>query len=99
MRSHASSVMSVNDSNSSKPALVTMISIGPSSPRTFAIASSTAARSVTSTGRPERAPAPARELLGRPPGGVAVEIEQRDPVPGRGEALAPRRAPCPMRRR
>ena len=34
MRSHASSVMSVNGLNSSMPALVTMISIGPSSPRT-----------------------------------------------------------------
>ena len=42
IRDHASGVMSVNDSNSSKPALVTMISIGPSSARTFAIAASTA---------------------------------------------------------
>src|SRR5437016_2581818 len=49
MRSHASTVMSVNSRNSSRPALVTTIATGPSSVRAFAIALSTAARSVTST--------------------------------------------------
>ena len=66
MRSHASSVMSVNVWNSSKPALVTMISIGPSSARTFAIAASTAARSVTSTGDADRARARRLQRRRRP---------------------------------
>ena len=59
-----------------------MISIGPSSLRTFAIASSTAARSVTSTGSGERVGARlARRSSAARGRGVAVEVEQRDPVP------------------
>ena len=50
IRSQVSAVMSVKDRNSSRPALVTRISTGPRSLRTFASASSTPARSVTSTG-------------------------------------------------
>ena len=94
--SHASSVMSVNDSNSSMPALVTMISIGPSSARTFASAASTAARSVTSTADADgdRARRP-RMLRGR--GCVAASPSRSSSatrLPCAREALG--RSPSPM---
>src|SRR3954451_2327356 len=63
IRLHPSGVMSVNDSNRSNPALVTMISIGPSSARTFAMAASTAGRSLTSTAIPMAVAPVARNSL------------------------------------
>src|SRR5260370_1136985 len=74
IRAHASGVISVNAANSSNPALVTMISTGPSSVRTLRSASSTADRSVTSTSQ-----ASARAAAGRRGGrlvGVAEAAER-----------------------
>ena len=100
MRSQASSVISVKDRNSSSPALVTTISIGPRSVRTLAIASSTAARSETSTDAPERRrDRSCASAAAAVDGGVAVEVEQRDAVSLRRQSLRHRRDPCPMRRR
>ena len=66
-----------------------MISIGPSSARTCRHARRRPrARSVTSTAMPSAGRAAAAQLVGGARGGVAVEVEQRDPVPARREALA-----------
>ena len=85
-------VMSVKDWNSSSPALVTMISTGPSSARTFAIASSTAARSDDVGLGPDRARTGGAEVGGGLRRGVGVEVEERDPVPGGREALRHRQS-------
>ena len=80
--------MSVNDSNSSKPgARDHDLDRAELARAPCAIASSTAARSVTSTVIAERVRR--RRAAGRRRrcvGGVAVEVEQRDPVPADGEA-------------
>ena len=99
IRSHCSSVMSVNDRNSSSPALVTTISTGPRSVRTLAIAVVDGGAVGDVHRGAERGGARLRQLGGGGVGGVAVEVEQRDPVPVRRQPSRRSRGPCPMRRR
>ena len=85
IRSHFSAVMSASGSNDSMPALVTMISTGPSSARTRANAASTDARSATSTVDADRSGVRSLELCCRGNGCRAVEVEHGDAVTVGGE--------------
>ena len=87
MRSQLSIVMSVKDSNASRPALVTMIPMGPSSARTLSRAASTAPRSVTSASARDRAGSRSRAGPRRP----AARLR---PAGRAGRPRSPRAARC-----
>ena len=98
-RSQLSIVMSVKRSNASRPALVTMIAMGPSSARTLSSAASTAA-AVGDVGlHADRGGSRLAQLLGGPQRRLALQVEQRrrgrPAPPGAGRSPAP--FPTPLR--
>ena len=96
MRSHDSSEMSVNGSKRSMPALVTMISTGPSSARTRRERGVDRGPVADVDRHGDRRRAARLQVLRALLGGVAVEIEHRDPATLPSEAPADRR-PHPAR--
>ena len=80
IRSHACGVSSTNGAKPTMPALVTRMCTGPSSLRTLANASSTAARSLTSAATAERRDAVGPQFFGDPLRRFAVDVEHGDLV-------------------
>ena len=95
-------LISVNGDQPTAPALVTRMCTGPSSVRTFANASSTAARSLTSAATPSAVTPSRAQFLCDPLRRLAVEVEHGHLVSTPAELVAGRlthagSAPCHYR--
>ena len=88
IRSHASTVRSVNFTKPSIPALVTRIPIGPNAPRERSIAASTAVRSLTSTATASARPPSASISFATRSAAVGVDVEDGHAVTLPGQAVA-----------